>query len=52
MLFRSQFSFGIDMDHVLHVRSKGVVMDIDNPEGMFNKAVATVKELAPLLMPG
>jgi len=48
----SQFSFGKDTDGVLHVRSKNVVMDIDAPEGMFNKAVATVKALADLLTPG
>jgi hypothetical protein len=42
----SQFSFGLDENGVLNIRSKGVVMNIDAPEGMFNKAVATVKELA------
>jgi hypothetical protein len=42
----SQFSFGIDTEGVLHVRSKGVVMNIDAPEGMFNKAVMTVRMLA------
>lgn len=48
----SQFSFGKDTDGVLHIRSKGVVMNLDAPEGMFNKAVATVKELADQLQPG
>ena len=48
----SQFSFGKDEFGTLHVRSKGVVMDIDHPEGMFNKAVVTVKELAGRLVPG
>lgn len=47
----SQFSFG-KFDGVLKVRSKRVEMDIDAPEQMFAKAVATVKELAPLLQDG
>src|SRR5213075_47093 len=48
----SQFSFGVDEAGVIHIRSKGVVMDLDHPEGMFNKAVVTVRELAHLLTPG
>lgn len=48
----SQFSFGIDEEGELHVRSKGAVMVLDAPEKMFQKAVDTVKELAPMLHPG
>lgn len=47
----SQFSFGMDMDG-LRVRSKGCEMIVDAPEKMFQKAVDTVKELAPLLHVG
>lgn len=48
----SQFSFGVDEDDNLHVRSKGAEMHPDAPEKMFNKAVDTVKNLRPLLRPG
>lgn len=51
----SQFSFGLSESGEsgeLLVRSKGVVMDINAPEKMFSKAVETVKELAPDLVPG
>ncbi len=47
----SQFSFG-KIDGKLKVRSKGVEIDPDNPEKMFNKAVNTAKELFPLLTEG
>ena len=36
----------------LRIRSKGAVMNVEAPEGMFNKAATTVRELAPLLHPG
>lgn len=48
----SQFSFGVDEEGELHVRSKGAVMVVDAPEKMFQRAVDTVKELKPLLHPG
>lgn len=47
----SQFSFGL-IDGELLVRSKNKQMIIDAPEKMFNLAIATVKEIAPLLHPG
>ena len=48
----SQFSFGVTEDGEIRVRSKGATMLVDAPEGMFIRAVATVKELAPRLHPG
>lgn len=48
----SQFSFGIDEESVLRVRSKGCEMIVDAPEKMFSLGVETVKRLAPLLHPG
>lgn len=48
----SQFSFGVAESGEIMVRSKGVVMDINAPEKMFSKAIDTVKELTPLLVPG
>lgn len=61
----SQFSFGLfeepyrdDGDwsatksYELRVRSKGAVMNINAPERMFERAVETVKELAPKLHVG
>ena len=48
----SQFSFGIDEQGELHIRSKGAVIHPEAPEGMFKKAVDVVKELTPLLHPG
>lgn len=48
----SQFSFGIDADGELRVRSKGAMMYIDAPEKMFTKAVETVKSLRDALHPG
>lgn len=48
----SQFSFGIDEDGGLRARSKGAEIHINSPEGMFARAVDTVKSLAPLLQPG
>lgn len=47
----SQFSFGL-IDGVLRIRSKGVEMNIDAPERMFNKAAATVAGLGTKLTPG
>ena len=48
----SQFSFGVDDDGTLRVRSKGCEMVADAPEKMFSFAVETVKRLEPLLHPG
>jgi hypothetical protein len=48
----SQFSFGITRDGDLMCRSKGKQLILDAPEKMFTKAVAVVRELAPLLQPG
>ncbi len=59
----SQFSFGLvepsevdptwsDSGLALKIRSKGCVMHIDAPERMFEKAAATVRELAPILHQG
>lgn len=48
----SQFSFGVTPEGEIMCRSKGKQLIVDAPEKMFNKAVATVKELAPLLVPG
>lgn len=47
----SQFSFGV-IDGVLKARSRGVELNLDAPEKMFLKAVATIRELEPLLTPG
>jgi hypothetical protein len=44
----SQFSFGI-FDGELKCRSKGKEIVIDAPEKMFNQAVETIKELAPVI---
>lgn len=46
----SQFSFGI-LDGELQCRSKGKQLIIEAPEKMFNKAVETIKEIAPALHP-
>lgn len=48
----SQFSFGLDFEGELHVRSKGAIMYLDAPEKMFTKAVETVKNLKGMLHPG
>lgn len=48
----SQFSFGVTESGEVMARSKGVVMDINAPEKMFSKAIDTVRELAPILVPG
>lgn len=61
----SQFSFGVFADddvtpqqlidgrpYDLRVRSKGAVMIVDAPEKMFTAAVATARELAPMLHVG
>src|SRR6185295_11609143 len=47
----SQFSFGI-FDGVIRVRSKGKEIVLDAPEKLFEKAIATVLQLAPLLRNG
>jgi hypothetical protein len=48
----SQFSFGVDEEGTLRVRSKGCEMVVDAPEKMFSLAVETVKRLKPLLHSG
>jgi hypothetical protein len=48
----SQFSFGVDKEGILHVRSKGATLYVDAPEKMFTKAVETAKALAPNLVEG
>lgn len=48
----SQFSFGVDEQGEIHVRSKGAVMVVDAPERMFSVGVDAVKALAPVLHPG
>lgn len=45
----SQFSFGKGLDGTLHARSKNQEILSEN---MFDRAMATVRELAPLLTPG
>lgn len=47
----SQFSFGL-IDGELVCRSKGKQLILDAPEKMFARAVATAREIAPLLHPG
>ena len=47
----SQISFGI-IDGELYMRSKGAEIVIDNPEGMFSRAVESVKAIESLLTPG
>ena len=46
----SQFSFGV-VDGELQARSKGQQIILDAPEGMFQRAVNIVKEIAPALHP-
>lgn len=48
----SQFSFGLDDQGELHIRSKGAKMHLDAPEKMFQRAADTVKELKPVLTAG
>lgn len=48
----SQFSFGLTLDGELVARSKGKDLVLDAPEKMFERAVETVRDLAPLLTPG
>lgn len=50
----SQFSFGVDENGELHIRSKGATINVDAPDRMFLTAVTTAKELtnAQLLHPG
>jgi hypothetical protein len=43
----SQFSFGV-VDGELHARSKGAVVNVDAPDGMFAKAVETITKLSGL----
>lgn len=47
----SQFSFGKFVDG-LRCRSKGAELNLYTPEKMFLKAIETVRELEPLLVPG
>lgn len=48
----SQISFSKDENSNLSMRSKGAQINLEAPEGMFAKAVETVKEIAPLMQPG
>lgn len=48
----SQFSFGVDEEGTLRVRSKGCEMVVDAPEKMFSFGVETVKRLKPTLHTG
>lgn len=48
----SQFGFCKTETGELLIRSKGAIMHIDAPEGMFNAAAQTIKEIASLLTPG
>jgi hypothetical protein len=47
----SQFSFGV-FNGELRARSKGMILDLNAPEKMFNKAIETIKTLQPLLLDG
>lgn len=46
----SQFSFGV-IEGELQARSKGKQFILDAPEKMFNKAIDTIREIAPALKP-
>ena len=48
----SQISFGKDHNDQLFLRSRGMVMNIDAPEKMFNKAAETIKNIKDDLVPG
>lgn len=48
----SQFSFGIDAERGLGCRSKGCILNMDAPEGMFQLAVNNIREIAHMLTPG
>lgn len=48
----SQFSFSVTAAGEIQCRSKGAVLNVLAPEKMFNRAVATVQELAPKLKLG
>lgn len=48
----SQISFGVDLDGVLHVRSKGKELVLDAPEKMFEKAVAEIRSVQYIMVPG
>ena len=48
----SQFSFSVNADGVLSCRSKGAVVEVEEPEGMFKAGVESAKALAPDLTPG
>lgn len=47
----SQFSFGV-FDGILKVKSKNKEIDLDDPEKMFSKAIATAGALKDKLTPG
>ncbi len=47
----SQFSFGI-FDGELRCRSKGAIINLEAPEGMFVRAIETVRRLGPMLVDG
>ena len=48
----SQFSFGVDAEGELHVRSKGAKMHPEAPEKMFTRAVESVEARRDKLVPG
>lgn len=48
----SQFSFGVDEDGELHIRSKGAKLHVGAPEAMFKRAAEAATELATLAHPG
>lgn len=48
----SQFSFGVDEEGVLHVRSKGADIYVESPQKLFAKAVETVVRLKDQLHVG
>lgn len=47
----SQFSFGVNHDGEIKVRSKGAQLNVIAPEKMFTAAIDTVQELASVLTP-
>lgn len=47
----SQFSFGV-FNGEIRCRSKGAIVHVDAPEGMFGRGVEVVKALAPILHDG
>lgn len=48
----SQFSFGVDMDGILHMRSKGAKIFLETVDKLFKDAVDYVVSIKELLVPG